>query len=78
VRKLLVVGLLGFVAWLPAAPPAPQSAAIDSRLDAALRDIDAGITADFAKDGVGGLSSTPRMLDHLEVKVLCQPDGGEG
>ncbi len=55
-RKWLIVGLFGLVAWAPPTLPARQAAAIDSRLDAALRDIDAGITADFAKDGIGGLS----------------------
>jgi CubicO group peptidase (beta-lactamase class C family) len=56
VRRLLIVGCLVFVVALPGALRARQATAVDSRLDAALRTVDATITADFAKDGVGGLS----------------------
>lgn len=55
-RRLLIVGWIAITAWVPGALVARQAAAVDSRLDPALREIDATIAADFAKDGVGGLS----------------------
>jgi D-alanyl-D-alanine carboxypeptidase len=47
---------LGLVARQGATAQAPAASRPDARLDAVLRDADATISADFAKDGVGGLS----------------------
>jgi len=61
VRTLLIGGAIVLAVGTPAAlrtPAAPPfwQAAVDSRLDAPLREIDATVAADFAKDGIGGLS----------------------
>ena len=61
-RELLVVA----VAWLALAGGASSLAVgQDPRLDAALRDIDTRIAADFAKDGVGGISIGVVSADKL-------------
>jgi len=56
VRTLLIVVFSSAFVWAPSALVAQQGAAGDARLEAALKDLDATIAADFAKDGVGGFS----------------------
>ena len=53
-RRLILVTAL---AWMSVASgSSSRASAQDARLDATLRDIDTRIAADFAKDGVGGIS----------------------
>src|SRR5687767_4783413 len=60
-RVLLIAALV----WLVAAGISPVAVGQDPRLDAALRDIDTRIAADFAKDGVGGISIGVVSADKL-------------
>jgi CubicO group peptidase (beta-lactamase class C family) len=59
------VPLIAALAWLVAAGISPVAGGQDPRLDAALRDIDTRIAADFAKDGVGGISIGVVSADKL-------------
>src|SRR5512141_1079479 len=52
----LAVRFLGLAALLPLVLGAHQAAPTADALAQALGDIDSRVTADFAKDGVGGLS----------------------
>ncbi len=56
VRRLFVAGGFVLAVWGAGALLAQQAAPVENRLDAALREIDTTIAADFAKDGVGGVS----------------------
>lgn len=53
-RNLIAVAVA--VLALVSAGVAPRATTGDPRLDATLKDVDARITAEFAKDGVGGIS----------------------